>query len=200
MQTSSVESTGRRWLLPRPAALELAFTLARLAIVGLVSIALSGVVAGVFGSAFGRSFVAGDPPGMTYPAARCTDFFEYAPGAKTCEQAATWHHYAEVVQYRLGAGLLGLLLLAVYLLAWRKLRGDPTALPWGFEATIGTAMFGVAAVYLLATSANAAVLHETAGVGALLSGGVIAVVMATVYGIALYRALLRRADRRSHPV
>jgi hypothetical protein len=194
VKTSALDSTGRRWILPRPALIELAFTLARLAVVGLVSIAMSGVLAGVFGAAFGRSFVAGDPPGVTYTAARCTDFLEYAPGAKTCEQAATWHHYGEVVQYRLGAGLLGLLLLAAYLLARRRLRGDPTALPWGFEATIGTVMYGVAAFYLLATSANAAVLHETAGVGALLSGGVIAAIMAMVYGIALYRALLRRAD------
>ena len=56
VETSSAEKAGRRWRLPRPAALELAFTLARVAVVGLVSIALSGVVAGVFGSAFGRSF------------------------------------------------------------------------------------------------------------------------------------------------
>ena len=160
---------------------------------------MSGIVAAIFGSAFGRSFVAGDPPGVTYTATRCADFLGYSPGAKTCEQAATWHHYGEVVQYRLAAGLLGLLLLAVYLLARRKLRGDPTALPWGFEATIGTAMYGAAALYLLATSANAAVLHETAGVGDLLSGGVIAAIMAAVYGIALYRALLRRGARRSHP-
>ena len=66
---------------------------------------------------------------MTYSAARCTDFFEYAPGAKTCERAATWHHYAEVVQYRLAAGVLGLLSLAVYVLVHRRLRGDPPPYP-----------------------------------------------------------------------
>jgi hypothetical protein len=192
METPSLGSHPR-WLLPRAALVELAFALTRLAIVGLFAIGVSGVVAGIFGAVFGRSFVAGDPPGVSYTAARCADFAEYAPGATTCEQAATWHHYGEVVQYRLGAGLLGLLLLAACSIARRRLRGDPAALPPGFEATVGTVMYGAAACYLLGTSVDAAVLHEAAGVGEMLSGGLIAAVMTLAYGIVLYRLLLSRA-------
>jgi hypothetical protein len=178
---------------------ELGLALTRLAVAGLLAIGISGVVAGIFGWAFGRSFVAGDPPGVTYTAARCADFLEYSPGATTCREAAEWHHYGEIVQYRLATGLLGVLLLAAYALARRKLRGDPTALPPGFEATIGTAMYGAAALYLLATSMNGALVHETAGIGGWLSGGLVAAIMAAVYGIALYRVLLRRSDDRSRP-
>jgi hypothetical protein len=195
--TSSVEGWHRQRLLPRSATAELGFALTRLAIAGLIAIGISGVVAGIFGSTFGRSFVAGDSPGVTYTPARCADYFEYSAGAKTCEEAATWHHYGETIQYRLGAGLLGVFLLVAYSFARRKLRADPDFLPPGFEETIGTTMYGVAASYLLATSLAGAVLRETAGIGALLSAGVVAAVMALVYGIALYRVLLRRADRRS---
>jgi hypothetical protein len=194
METS--QTTPRKWLLPRSAVIELGFALTRLAIAGLVAIGISGVVAGIFGWAFGSSFVAGDPPGVTYTAARCADFLEYSPGATTCREAAEWHHYGEVVQYRLGAGLLGVLLLAAYALARRKLQGDPAALPPGFEATIGTAMYGAAAFYLLATSMNGALVHETAGIGGWLSGGLVAAVMAAVYGVVLYRVLLRRSEGR----
>jgi hypothetical protein len=194
METS--QTTPRKWLLPRSAVIELGFALTRLAIAGLVAIGISGVVAGIFGWAFGRSFVAGDPPGVTYTAARCADFLEYSPGATTCREAAEWHHYGEVVQYRLGAGLFGVLLLAAYALARRKLQGDPAALPPGFEATIGTAMYGAAAFYLLATSMNGALVHETAGIGGWLSGGLVAAVMAAVYGVVLYRVLLRRSEGR----
>jgi hypothetical protein len=199
VETSSFEGMPRGWLLPRSVIVELGFAFTRLAIVGLIAIGISGVIAGIFGSAFGRSFVAGDLPGVTYTAARCADYFEYSPGAKTCEEAATWHHYGEVFQYRLAAGVLGLLILGAYVLAQRKLRHDPAALPSGFVPTIGTTMYGAAAFYLLATSVNGALLHETAGVGGMLSGGVVAAVMAVVYGIALYRILLRRAEHRLSP-
>ena len=193
METSSSGGAYRQWLLPRPAVVALGFALTRLVIAGLIAIGVSGVVAGVTGSAFGRSFVAGDPPGLTYTAARCADYFEYSPGATTCEEAATWHHYGEIVQYRLGAGLLGVLVLAAYVFARRKIRTEANILPAGFEATIGTAMYGAAAFFLLATSVNGAVLHETAGIGAALSGGMVAALMAAAYGIVLYRVLLQRA-------
>jgi hypothetical protein len=183
-----------RWLLPGPAIAELTLALTRLAIVGLIAIALSGGLAAIFASAFGRTFVAGDPPGTTYTAARCADFFEYSPGATSCEQAATWHHVTEVVWYRLDAGMLGLLLLGAYAVARRIRRSRSDVLPPGFEATVGAAMYAAAAVYLLGTSFNSAMANQTAGVGQWLSGGLISAAMAAIYGFVLYRLLLRRAS------
>lgn len=188
-----LESRRPSWLLPGPAFVELGLALTRLAIAGLIAIAISGLVAAAFGTAFGRTFVAGDRPGFTYAPARCADFFEYSPGASSCEEAATWHHYGEVVQYRLGAGVLGLALLAAYAFARRRLPTVGAVLPPGFEATIGAVMYGLAAVYLLGISADGLLLHETAGIGGPLSGGGVSATMAVGYGLALYRILLRRA-------
>jgi hypothetical protein len=143
--TSSMERPHQPWLLPRSAIFELGLALTRLAIAGLIAIGVRGVVAGIFGSTFGRSFVAGDFPGVAYTAARCVDYFEYSPGAQTCEEAATSHRYGETVQYRLGAGLLGLFLLVAYSFARRRLQVEPDVLPPGFEETIGTTMYGAAA-------------------------------------------------------
>ena len=183
----------RAWLLPAPSLVQLGFALARLAIVGLIAIGVSGGIAAIFGAAFGKSFVAGDRPGVSYTRDRCADYFEYAPGAKTCEEAATIHHFGETVQYPMSAGLLGVLGLGVYGAVRRRLRGDPNALPQGFEATVGTAMFGVAAAALLATALNQFVVRETAGVGAPLAEGIVAAVTFVIYGVTLYRTLLRRA-------
>lgn len=88
--------------------------------------------------------------------------------------------FREIVQYRLGAGLLGALLLAAYALAHRKLRGDPTALPLGFAPTIGTTIYGFRRNLSLGGLGERALLHETAGVGGALSGGMIAAVMAVL--------------------
>ncbi len=199
METPSFEQRLRPWLLPRSTVVELGLALMRLAIAGLIAIGISGGLAGLFGSTFGRSFVAGDPPGVTNTRARCVEYLEYAPGATTCEEAATWHHYGETVQYRLGAGVFGLILLAPYAFARRRLRGDPTVLPPGFEATVGTALYAAAAAYLLANASDGVVLHETAGMGGPLSGGIVALIMAVVYGVALYRTLLGRTDRGRLP-
>jgi hypothetical protein len=193
VDVSAMDEGRRRWLLPAPAVVELGLALARLAFVGLLAIALGGGVAAIFGSGFGRTFVAGDPPGTSYTAARCADFFEYSPGATSCEQAATWHHFSEVVWYRLFAGVLGLVLGGAYLVGRRLRRTGTQVLPPGFEVTVGTAMYGAAAIYLLGISFNAAMTHQTAGVGQWLSGGVVAAALAATYGFVLYRVLLSRA-------
>jgi hypothetical protein len=199
-QTGAVEASSpgdrrRRRPVPRPVLLELGFALTRLAIAGLIAIAASGLLAAATGAVFGRTFVAGDPPGTSYPPARCADYFEYSPVAKTCEEAATWHHYGEVVQYRIAAGILGALLLGAYILARRRIGISRSHLPDGFEATAGVAMYAAATAYLLGVSLNAAAVHQTQGVGQWLSGGVVAAAMALADGVSLYRTLLGTPER-----
>jgi hypothetical protein len=173
--------------------IQLGLSLTRLAIVGLLAIGLSGALAAGMGLAFGKPLVSGDPPGFTYTADRCADFAEYAPGAASCEEAATRHHFDEVVTYRGGAGVLGLLLLIAYLWARRRLEAHPFFLPEGFEATVGATLFGAAAAFLLASSLEQVALGATNGAGEYLSGGIVAVPIALAYGFSLYRALLRRS-------
>ncbi len=116
--------------------------------VGLVAVGLSGLLAAGAGMLFGTSWLAGDPPAVHYSAARCRDFFEYAPHARSCELAATEHHFVEVVGYRIAAGFLGVLVLgACALLARRRPRLFRTdRLPAAFDATFAAGVFGVAAV------------------------------------------------------
>ncbi len=175
--------------------------MARLAAVGLLAIGVSGLLAGGMGLLFGKRFVAGDPPGITYTTARCADFFEYAPGASTCEEAGTEHHFSEVVDYRVAAGVLGLVVLGSY--AWwrrrSRARGEaaPTdALPAGFTATVATALFGLTSVLLLGQTLNQIVVHETAGVGGYLSAAPVSLIVAAAFALSLYRTLLRRARQK----
>jgi hypothetical protein len=145
--------------------------------VALVAIGVSGGVAAAFGVAGGKSFVAGDPPGTHYSATRCADYLEYAPHARTCEQAATEHHYGEVVGYRLAVGVLGLVILGA-VSRIRRRRPELLAtdrLPVAFDDTVAVTAFAGAALVLLGNGVDQ-LAQGNSGAGGWLSGGVVALV------------------------
>lgn len=155
---------------------------------GMVAVGVAGVAAELFGRAFGRAFVAGDAPGATYSPARCAEFLEYVPNAAGCAQAALSHHFGEVVFYRIVAGALGLLVLAVL---W-TLRGRPRFRRWlpsrGLVAAIGAVGAGVAAVGLLGYGGlSLAVVGVDHGAGDPLSLGAVALATAAVFAWTLRR-------------
>jgi hypothetical protein len=173
---------------------ELARSATLLGAIALVAIGASGLIAELFGQVFGARFVSGDLPGSTYTPERCAEFLEYFPRAGSCARAAELHHWGEVVQYRVAAGVLGLLVLGGYAL-WRRRRREPRylgVLPDGFSATVATTLYGAAAAGLLLQSIGGLVFAKGVGDGQWLSGGVVALVMATVYGASLYRTILAR--------
>jgi hypothetical protein len=148
--------------------------------VGLVAVGVSGGVAAGMGSAFGKTFVSGDSPDVAYTPARCAYFLEYYP-RPTCEQAATAHHYDEVVFYRLAAGLAGLVALGGWWLARRRGwfgSGEVGLLPESFVPTIGAAVFGLAAAGLLAQGFGQIVVDTTNGAGEYVSGGLVSLAVA----------------------
>jgi len=164
--------------------------------IALVAIGVSGLIAELFGRVFGARFVSGDLPGTTYTADRCADFLEYFPRAGSCAHAAELHHWGEVVEYRVVAGVLGLLVLGGYAL-WHRRRREPSylgVLPDGFSATVATALYGVAAAGLLLESLNGYVAGSGIGSGQWLSGAIVSLAMAAVYAVSLYRAILARGD------
>jgi hypothetical protein len=184
------------WTLPtripaRLLARQLSSAFLWLAAIGLIAIGVSGVVSAAFGAAFGKDFVAADQPGVVYSADRCAEFMEYAPGASSCREAATIHHYGEIVDDRVAAGVLGLLALGSYALARRRGWTRTPDLPAAFISTVGATAFGVAAVALLGMSLNLLVVGERSSVGQYLSGGLVSAVVAAAFARSLLSTLLR---------
>ena len=178
---------------PAAVAAELARVAVRLGGVALVAIGASGLVAELLGRLLGAGFVAGDLPGVTYTPSRCAEFLEYFPDAGGCEQAAALHHWGEVVEYRVAAGVLGLVILGAFL-AWRRGQGGrPPAylgvLPDGFEAAVATSLYGLAAAVLTLEGLDALLVAGGDGAGQWLSAAVVALAMAVLYGVSLYRTM-----------
>jgi hypothetical protein len=157
--------------------------------VGLVAIGLSGLVAEVLGRVFGPRFVAGDAPGVTYTPQRCGDYFEYFPTAPDCGQAAALHHWGEVVQYRIAAGVLGIFLLVVWWAARRTIWRARTWQPRRPVVEVVLAgMFAAGGIVLTALSTMQIAFGQSSGAGADLSAGTVALLLAAVAGGAvLYR-------------
>jgi hypothetical protein len=190
-------SSGKtRWWPPRAVRRALFGAAFRLGVTGLIAIGLAGLLALTLGTTVDKRFVSGDAFQITYTKARCAEYIEYEPTARSCDEAATLHHFGEEVGYGLSAGLLGLLGLAAYVVLsrrWRWMR-DRTALPDGFEATIATSLFGIVAVVELAESLNQLGFGDAAGIGAFLSRGLVSLAVAAAYGFSLLRTLSSRAD------
>lgn len=181
-------------LLPAPVLIQLVLVAALIGGIGLAAMGASGVVAQGMGMAFGKRFVAGDPPGVTYTPQRCADFMEYYPAAASCQDAAVDHHFDEAVQYRLAAGVLGLLVLGGYGALQRRRRRSTTVglLPEGFLATVGGSLFGVAGAVLLLQGLDQ-LTFGLPGAGPSLSDGTVSLVVAAAFLVSLRRTLARRA-------
>jgi hypothetical protein len=182
-----------------PAAVvgEVARAAVLLGAVGLVASGASGALAELLGRLFGPAFVAGDLPGVTYTTQRCAEYLEYFPNAGSCAQAAALHHWGEVVEYRVAAGVLGLLVLGGFVVWRRRLDGRQPrylgVLPDGFSATVATSLYGVAAAALALLSLDAILVADGDGTGQWLSAAIVASAMAVAYGVSLYHTVLVRA-------
>jgi hypothetical protein len=193
---STIRSARALW---RDRPLRRALFLAGLFLVaaGLVAIGVSGTLALGAQAALGDRFVAGDLPDTTYTSARCAEFREYAPHARTCAQTAATHHTTEVVDYRLAAGALGVTLLAGWHIARRRNPGAD--LPALLVPTIGAAVFGAAAAALGVPALNALTLDAAhAGAGQWLTGAVVAAAIATWFACRVLRGLVS-ARLSPHP-
>lgn len=159
--------------------------------IGMIAIGVSGLIA----EFLGPHFVAGDSSGVTYTPERCAEYIEYFPD-KTCAVAAEMHHWGEVVQYRVAAGMLGLLALGAYALARRfgPIKGTAWAPPSGPFALVTIAVFGLSGALLTLPSLMEIVFGQTSGVGANLTGGVVALLLA--FGTTVL-ALRRQAANRT---
>ncbi len=170
-------------LLPESLILHLGVTAAWLTGIGFIAIGLSGLLAAVFGIAFGKDFVSGDAPGVTYTAERCAQYQSMEPAALDCAQAAVWHHFGEVVGSRTAAGVLGMLVLCALVLLRRRYKymSGVKVLPTGFLAGISATAFGTAGTALLGLGLMELARGGGSGAGAALSAGTVAAVFAGIF-------------------
>jgi HAAS len=170
-------------LVSLPLLESLGTTLLGLVAVGFIAIGLSGLLAWGIGTAAGKSFIAGDLPGVTYTAERCNDFFGFHPEATDCATAATAHHYDEVVFQRIDVGVLGLMALVAYFAA-RRLR-RPRRMPAAFAPTIGAALFGLTGCGFTLMAVGQTVTGGSDGAGGFLSAGLVSLVIAAAFSLRL---------------
>lgn len=158
---------------------------------GAVAVGLSGLLAAGMRGLWGATFLSGDTNGVTYTASRCADFIGYFPG-RTCEAAATLHHAGEVVDSRVALGFLGLLACGAFAVARRTWLSGPRWRVAPDAATLlGTTLFGLAAVALGGQSLLQLLFQGTTGVGANLSGGMVAGVFALATAVVGLRHRMR---------
>ena len=162
---------------------------------GLLAIGAGGGLTAVLGAVFGKAWVAADPPGIASTPARCAEYLRLEPHARSCEAAAIAHHFGELVFYQGACGVLGLMALVAFTVARRAARGRwdlVGMLPDGFAATVGAALFGVAAAALLFQSVGQLAISGAPGAGAALGQGIAAAAGAAWFGRTLLRVLAVR--------
>jgi hypothetical protein len=184
----------------RPAA-PLGFALRRLAAsatvlgsIGLVAVGLSGLVAEVFGVLLGKEFVAGDVAGVTYTPERCVQYFRYYSGLTDCQAAAAAHHFDEVVQYRVLAGVLGILALLAFFALRRfgPLAGPAWAPRPDVVAIVGAGAFAGGVVLFGGSGALQLLGGLSVGAGQLLAAGLVSLAAFAGFVPLLLRHLRRQ--------
>jgi hypothetical protein len=107
----------------------------------------------------------------------------------SCLDAAILDRWGEVVQFRVAAGMLGLLLFGAYALVRRRAAPSLVLRP-GLIPVAGLAVYGLAAVVLLLQGVDAVALGGTrGGSGQWWSTGIVALVVAVLYLRSARRAL-----------
>ncbi len=172
---------------------QLAFAAFFLGSIGLLAVGVSGLVAAGMHAAWGPQFVAGDLPDVTYTAQRCAELAVLAPHSPSCLAAAARHHTTEVEMYRVAAGMVGAVGVAVCVLLRRRRSAlaDLSALPDGLVSAIGATVFGVATLALAAQAMQGIGWHTTAGLGQWLSAAIVSAASAAVFTVEFVRELRR---------
>jgi hypothetical protein len=184
--------------LARPSlalARRLALTAGLIGGAGFLAIGAAGLLGRILVSAKGDAFLTAPWPADSYTRADCADWLAGDRGAHSCVAAMLSDHVGDLLLEATAAGLLGLIVLAVYLVLrrrWRD-RGTLTALPAGTAEALGTALATVAAVGCLGVAVNTEMAQRGVGAGEAWSLGAAAAVTAAGFALALLRALRRPA-------
>ena len=133
---------------------------------GAIAVGLTGVVAGVIYLADGASAVASRPTALDLTASNCARWL--SRGGHDCRSAAIADWAAEIVWYRIAAGLLGVLALVGYRALARRLGWGRGLAPLVSDS-IATTLFVCATAATLGLALKSAVYDSGDGAGQWLS-------------------------------
>jgi hypothetical protein len=193
---------GRSALITRPSLAlvrRLILTAALVGSGGLIAAGGAGLIGRVLAAAAGNEFLTAPWPPGTYTRADCTRWLAGDPGTHSCVTAMLADHVGDYLLQTAAAGVLGLLMLGLYLVLrrrWRD-RATLTALPGGTAQLAGAALAAVTAIACLADAADIESVQHGIGAGGPLSLGIAAAAAAVTFGL-VFRAnswLVRRMGR-----
>jgi hypothetical protein len=164
----------------------------KLAGAGLTAIGASGLLVALMNVTLGRPFTGQAPAGVTFPKASCAYWMAGWRDAHTCAQAAMLEASSDAVILRIGAGIVGIVLLAVYVMVRHGLRWrghEPGAPLAGYFPLLAASVFGTGALGLALAQVTG--FTVTAGPGMYLSGAIVAAAAAVWYGVRAW-PLVRR--------
>jgi hypothetical protein len=189
---------GRGALIARPSlalARRLVLTAALVAGGGLIAIGGAGLIGRLLAAAAGDKFLTAPWPPGTYTQSDCARWLAGDPRTHSCVTAMLADHTGDYLLQTAAAGVLGLLVLGLYLMLrqrWRD-RATLTALPRGAAQLAGAVMAGVAAIGCFANVADIESTQHGIGAGQPLSLGIAASATAAVFGLWLARTVRSRA-------
>lgn len=148
--------------------------------VGLLAIGVSGLIARVMVSVWGRAYVFADAAGTRYSPADCQHWMSLHPQAGTCTQAYLMESVADGLSARYAAGVLGLLLAAALVVAWR--RGSTWVAPPSALVSFASALvFLAGGVALVAAGLDQLDVAADHGSGQWISGAILALPIGLAY-------------------
>jgi hypothetical protein len=191
------EVTGRPAVFTRPTAAlarRVVLTGALVGGIGLVAIGVSGLIAWLLVAARGDQFLTAPWGPGSYTAADCARWMAGDPG-HNCTAAMLNDHVGDIFLRAAAAGLLGVLVLAGYLVLrrrWRD-RATMTALPAGSAEAAGAFLALLAVLGASAAAVDLELAQRGSGAGQPISLAVAALAAAVFFVVRLRRVVTRPA-------
>jgi hypothetical protein len=157
---------------------------------GLAAVGGAGLIGRWFEAVRGNEFLTAPWPPGSYTQADCARWLAGDPGTHSCVTAMLADHAGDIMMEATAAGVLGVLILAVYVvlrMRWRD-RATMTALPAGSAEALGAALAGLAAVACFGVAWNIESTQQGMGAGTPWSFGLAATAAALAFALALWRA------------
>ncbi len=151
-----------------------------------IAIGISGIVTAIMGALGGSTFIVNISPATHLAPSDCARWLSQNPAAHSCYQAALSDWAAEVVGFRLVAGVAGLFALAAYFFLrrrWSRARLFGT-LPPAVVDTVAATLFALSGAWTLGLGIDSLVIG-TNGAGQWLGAAPVALALAGYYGLRL---------------